>query len=117
MTVLFPSPTANNGSSYVAGGDSITAPDSSTFVLDPGERQRLWVFWSPTEIAPFERAGRWANAKDRGAVGDRQEREEIRSLLTHAQQLGPSPKGEPIAVPGNQAVALSLRLDSSPIQK
>ena len=83
LNVLFPSPTANNGVSFLEAGNSVQIPKTSwlEFGQKPGV-ERLWLVWSATPNESLESARRWANVRDGGSVGDPKERERIRSMLT-----------------------------------
>ena len=70
LNVLFPSPTANNGSSLVSSGETIDIPKESwiRFDQDVGT-EKLWLVWSADSIPDLESTKRFANEKDRGEIG------------------------------------------------
>jgi hypothetical protein len=69
--ILFPSPTANNGSSSLAAGQEIQIPQGSWFELDDKEGAELvWLVWSAKELADLESAKQYANPVDRGRIKD-----------------------------------------------
>ncbi len=70
LNVLFPSPTANNGSSLVSSGETIDIPKESwiRFDQDVGT-EKLWLVWSADSIPDLESTKQYANEKDRGEIG------------------------------------------------
>ena len=70
LNVLFPSPTANNGSSLVSSGQTIDIPKESwiRFDQDVGT-EKLWLVWSANSIPDLESTKQYANEKDRGEIG------------------------------------------------
>ena len=71
FNILFPSPTANGGSSRVASGQEVRIPDQSWFSFDKEEGTELvWLVWSDAELPALEALKRYANPTDRGAVLD-----------------------------------------------
>jgi hypothetical protein len=107
MTVLFPSPTANNGSSYLESKHQIVAPEG-WFELDSTRPQRLWVVWARSPVPEFESAGRWANPTDRGAIADAGSRIRIRSQLSLAAQ---APFENPIGTIRSVAAVVAVPVD------
>ena len=70
LNVLFPSPTANNGSSLVTNGQTIDIPKQSWFRFDQAEgTEKLWLVWSANANPELEATKEFANDKDRGAIG------------------------------------------------
>jgi hypothetical protein len=70
LNVLFPSPTANNGLSLVASGQTVDIPKQSWFRFDQEEgTEKLWLVWSANSITELEATKQFANDKDRGVIG------------------------------------------------
>jgi serine/threonine protein kinase len=70
LNVLFPSPTANNGSSRVNNGQTIDIPKQSWLRFDQEEgTEKLWLVWSATVNPELEATKEFANDKDRGTIG------------------------------------------------
>jgi serine/threonine protein kinase len=69
LNVMFPSPTANNGSSMVSNGEPIDIPKQSWFRFDQEEgTEKLWLVWSANSIPELEATQQFANEKDRGVI-------------------------------------------------
>ena len=72
VNVLFPSPTSNDGSARLDGGQTVTIPDRGDgFVFDKEKGvERLWIIWSAGAQPRLDAMKRWANATDRGEIKD-----------------------------------------------
>ncbi len=93
LNILFPSPTANGGSSFVAAAKVLQIPGESWFGLGPNAgRDRLWVVWSRSAEPFLEEVRRWANPRDKGEIGDAAARNSIRELL-RSHQVAWRPEG------------------------
>jgi hypothetical protein len=72
MNVLFPSPTSNNGSAEVAGGQTVTIPDRGDFVFDKEKGvEKLWIIWSAAAQPDLDAMKQWANERDQGEIKDK----------------------------------------------
>ena len=70
LNVLFPSPTANTGSSRVSSGQTIDIPRESWLRFDQQEgTEKLWLVWSVNSLPDLESTKKFANEKDRGVIG------------------------------------------------
>lgn len=70
LNVLFPSPTANKGSSRVSSGETIDIPRESWLRFDQQEgTEKLWLVWSVNSLPDLESTKEFANEKDRGVIG------------------------------------------------
>lgn len=68
---LFPSPTANEGSSRLAANTPVQFPARSWIVFDEKVTvERLWLVWSETPVEELEEIKGVANPVDRGAITD-----------------------------------------------
>jgi hypothetical protein len=71
LSILFPSPTTNQGSAFLAENTVITIPDASWFRLDSERgREKVWLIWSANTVAELEALRRFANPTDRGVITD-----------------------------------------------
>lgn len=71
LSILFPSPTTNRGSAYVAPDSQITIPEASWFRLDADQgREKVWFVWAPGAVEALEAVRRFANPDDRGVIKD-----------------------------------------------
>ena len=70
VNVLFPSPTSNDGSARLDGGQTVTIPDSGDgFVFDKEKGvEQLWIIWSAGAEPGLDAMKKYANAKDRGEI-------------------------------------------------
>jgi hypothetical protein len=69
--VLFPSPTSNNGSAELAGGQTVAIPGGNGFVFDNEEGvETLSIVWSRSDQPRLEALKHWANAEDLGEIKD-----------------------------------------------
>jgi hypothetical protein len=72
VNVLFPSPTSNDGSARLDGGQTVTIPDRGNgFVFDEEQGvERLWIIWSAGAQPRLDEMKVWANPTDRGEIKD-----------------------------------------------
>jgi hypothetical protein len=69
FNVLFPSPTANGGSSHITPAQTVRIPEQSWFKFDEEEgTETVWLVWSAGEQPELETLKRFANPTDRGAI-------------------------------------------------
>jgi serine/threonine protein kinase len=82
INTLFPSPTANGGSSQLLPFHELTIPQNGSFLFH-GQRgtERLWLVWSDKLIPELEALKKWINFKNRGKIDDVTQAQHIRSLL------------------------------------
>jgi len=88
--ILFPTPTANGGSSALTPNRPVQIPGQSWLVFD-GEKgtESIWVVWSARSIAELEGLKALANPEHKGAVEDPTQISAVRELL--AKYSGPEP--------------------------
>ncbi len=71
FVVLFPSATANNGSSYLAQNQPFEIPQQSWFQFDAEEgTEKLWLVFSVDPVPEMEAVRQFANPKDQGIIKD-----------------------------------------------
>lgn len=82
LVALFPSRSANGGSSFVAAGQSTTVPESRylQFGDKPG-RDRLWIAWAPNPDPVLSEGIRWIDKATAGRVEDAALASSIRQVL------------------------------------
>ncbi|HWS88040.1 MAG TPA: protein kinase [Pyrinomonadaceae bacterium] len=86
FNVLFPSPTANDGSSYITPDRKVQIPGQSWFSFDSEEgTETVWLVWSAEERPELEALKRFANPDDRGQVADAELPALQNFLKTHAR--------------------------------
>ena len=71
FNVLFPSPTANGGSSHITPDEKVQIPGQGWFSFDEEAGTELvWLVWSAEEQPELEALKRFANPTHRGEVAD-----------------------------------------------
>jgi len=71
LQILFPSPTANNGSALLAQQKPILIPEQSWFTLDAEQGpETVWLVFSANAVPELDALERFANPKDQGEVND-----------------------------------------------
>jgi serine/threonine protein kinase len=69
FVVLFPSTTANDGSSYLAENQAVEIPQQSWFQFDAEQgTEKLWLIFSANPVPELEAVKQFANPKDRGLI-------------------------------------------------
>lgn len=83
FNILFPSPTANQGSAQLAAGQTARIPDHDIgFVFDKEQgAEKLWLIWAADAVAELEPLKRWANPQDAGEIKDAAQMESLRAFL------------------------------------
>jgi serine/threonine protein kinase len=87
LNTLFPTPTANQGSSLLSAGQTVRIPDHDDgFVLDKEQgKEKLWLIWAASELTELENLKRWVNPTDAGEIKDAAQVESLRNFLaTHS---------------------------------
>jgi hypothetical protein len=86
LNVLFPSPTANNGVSLVASGQTVDIPKQSWFRFDQEEgTEKLWLVWSANAIEELEKTSAFANDKDLGVINSPEVDRSVKAFLSKTQ--------------------------------
>jgi serine/threonine protein kinase len=83
FTILFPSPTTNNGSSRLMAEQQIHIPKTGEWfklVKDEGT-EKLWIVWTTTSIDKLEALKKWANPNDLGEIKDLNQVVDLNQLL------------------------------------
>ena len=82
LVTLFPSPTANHGSSFVPAGTQIPIPQESWLQFD-AERgiDKLWLVWSANGLPLLDGLQKYANVHDRGRIRSDAEEQAARDFL------------------------------------
>jgi serine/threonine protein kinase len=89
FSILFPTPTTNQGSSRLSAAQQIQIPEKwFTLVKDEGT-EKLWIVWARASLEKLEVMKKWANRKDLGEIKDAGQVTELKSLL--ASQTGNPP--------------------------
>jgi len=83
FNILFPAPTANQGSAQLAAGQTVRIPDHDIgFVFDEEQgTEKLWLIWTAGAAPELEALKRWANPQDIGEIKDAAQVESLRAFL------------------------------------
>jgi serine/threonine protein kinase len=94
--VVFPSPTANDGSELVTANQRIQIPGETWLKFDKEQGvEKLWLVFSEHSVPELEGIKAFANRQTRGLITDAQQNETIKSFLsTHAGDEVGHEKGE-----------------------
>ncbi len=93
FTVLFPSPTANGGSSLVRESREVQIPEQSWFMFDNEQgTEKLWLVFSADAVTQLESLKAFATAKGKGVINDPDLNRAVQEFL--AVQSVPKPTVE-----------------------
>jgi hypothetical protein len=83
FNILFPTPTANNGSAQLVADKIFRIPEHDIgFILDNEQgAERLWLIWTAREAPELEPLKRWANPDDKGAIKNADQVKTLRDFL------------------------------------
>jgi hypothetical protein len=91
FVILFPSPTANDGSSLVAADQQIAIPEQTWFQFDTQEGvERLWLVFAEDGVAELESVRRFANEQSRGLITDMTQNRVVHEFLTSQSTTKPT---------------------------
>ena len=80
--ILFPSPTANEGSARIGRNQEIQIPQESWFQFDDeAGTEKLWLVWSASAVGELEAVKQFANPEDKGLIADPALSQAVKSLL------------------------------------
>lgn len=83
FVVLFPSPTANNGSPLLPAEQEVRIPGQSWIVFDKQQgTETLWFVFAKEAVPEFEAVREFASARTRGLITDRVRNTAITNFLT-----------------------------------
>src|SRR5215213_4331950 len=93
--VLFPSPTANNGSPLLAAGQAVQIPEQSWFRFDKQQGvEKLWLVFSKDAVPELEAVRQFASVRTRGLVTDPAQNTVIQNFLSTVQVKPVAEKSE-----------------------
>ena len=91
FNLLFPSPSANNGSAYLAANQQAQIPEESWFRFDKQEGvERLWLVFAESAVPELESVKEFANKKARGLITDMTKNKLVQDFLTSHSAFKPS---------------------------
>lgn len=83
FVVVFPSRTANNGSSFLTAGDVVQIPEESWLQFDPEQGvEKLWLVFSEAAVPELEALKQFANRQTKGLITDVTLNKTVQDLLT-----------------------------------
>ena len=81
--VIFPSPTANQGSEFVAANQQVQIPNQTWLKFDKEQGvEKLWLVFSDQPVSQLAGVKAFATARTRGLITDAQQNKTITSFLT-----------------------------------
>lgn len=81
--VIFPSPTANGGSEFVAANQRVQIPNQTWLKFDKEQGvEKLWLVFSDQPIADLAGVTAFANAETRGLITDPQQNKAVNEFLS-----------------------------------
>ncbi|HKV32691.1 MAG TPA: protein kinase [Pyrinomonadaceae bacterium] len=87
---LFPSPTANKGSSLLAADQQIQIPEVSWYRFDEQEGvERLWLIFSEDAVPELESVKQFANKQASGMIADMTKNKLVHDFLTSHSTVKP----------------------------
>jgi hypothetical protein len=91
FNILFPSPTANQGSAQLAAGQTISIPEiGDGFIFDEEQgTEKLWLIWTAGAVAELDALKRWANPQDKGEIRDADQAVALRDFLAKHSATAP----------------------------
>jgi serine/threonine protein kinase len=91
FVLLFPSTTANDGSSYLAENQAVEIPQQSWFQFDAEQgTEKLWLVFSASPVPELEAVKQFANPKDRGLIKDASLDTGVHNFLTAHSNAKPT---------------------------
>ena len=112
--VLFPSTTANQGSSSLRPGELVQIPEQSWFEFDKQQGvEKMWLVFSADEVPELETVKQYANRQAKGLIPNAAENKSVQDFLASHSAKPAAEKGEALTTlktPGNVLV-YALRLE------
>jgi serine/threonine protein kinase len=114
FVVLFPSPTANQGSSLLTAAQLVQIPEQSWFRFDEQQGvEKLWLVFSEEPVPELESVKEFANARTRGLITDPSQNSEVQNFLSSHSAKPEAEKGDTLTTLKTQGKLLvyPLRLE------
>ncbi len=84
FVTLFPSETANKGSSFLTAGDVVPIPEESWIKFDSQQGvEKLWVVFSENAVPELEAVKQFANKQTKGLITDVAQNKNVQTFLTN----------------------------------
>lgn len=114
LTILFPSSTSNNGSSFISANQQIQVPQEVKADKNKGWLQfddqegieKIWLVWSADSVSELEAVKSFANPRDQGVIANAGSNDAVRQFLKlHATANSSLERGKRVArVSGHGAI-------------
>jgi serine/threonine protein kinase len=84
FVTLFPSETANDGSSFLAGGNVVLIPEESWIKFDDQRGvEKLWLVFCEAAVPELEAVKQFANKQTRGLITDVSQNKNVQNFLAN----------------------------------
>jgi hypothetical protein len=81
---VFPSETANNGSSFLNAGQVVQIPEASWLEFDKQQGvEKLWLVFSEAAVPELEALKQFANRQTKGLITDVSQNKNVKNFLTN----------------------------------
>jgi serine/threonine protein kinase len=96
FVTLFPSETANKGSSFLTAGDVVPIPEKTWLEFDKQQGvEKLWLVFSDAAVPELEAVKQFANRQTKGLITDVAQNKNVQTFLTNPSLSKPgAEKGE-----------------------
>ena len=115
FVIVFPSPTANNGTSLLKAGQLVQIPDPTWLKFDKQEGvEKLWLVFGAEAVPELEALKQFANAKTRGLITDLDQNKALQNFLAvHSSPQTTVEKGETLTklVTNGKVLVHAIRLE------
>jgi len=115
FVIVFPSRTANSGTSLLEAGQSVLIPDPTWLKFDEQRGvEKLWLVFAAEALPELEALQQFANAKTRGLITDLDQNKALQKFLAfHSSQQTTVEKGETLTklVTNGKVLVYAIRLE------
>ena len=113
--VIFPSPTANEGSEFVAANQRVQIPSETWLKFDKEQGvEKLWLVFSDQPLAELAGVKAFANAQTRGLITDAEQNKAVNNFLSSYSLSAVTPeKGDTLTTlkSASKTVVYPIRLE------
>jgi hypothetical protein len=113
--VIFPSPTANEGSEFVAANQRVQIPSQTWLKFDKEQGvEKVWVVFSDEAVAELAGVKAFANARTRGLITDAEQNKAVNSFLSSYSLSAVTPeKGDTLTTlkTASKTIVYPIRLE------
>lgn len=113
--VVFPSETANNGSSFLNAGQVVQIPEASWLEFDKQQGvEKLWLVFSEAAVPELEALKQFANRQTKGLITDVSQNRNVKNFLTNPSlPQSEAEKGETLTTvkTGGKLLVYAIKLE------